>query len=541
MYPGGELFGIGRAAEAFGSDPEAYAAVQGDRTKQLIAQMLLARGMQQPQGQMVGRFYVPPSPWQHLGNLAQVGLGVGVMNAGDQKRVEMANEIRKRKAAEIEAFKSQMAPVPEVPPSHLPQGTPPTYQDSNLSEIIDQTGAFQAVGTPSVRPDSQSARNLVIDSMLDSRLPMPVPPSSTPPPMEYRPPVMTDPGMPPTQGPISPGTPARERTGPEQQANLLNAMTSFDNPVLRDTAKFIAQQQQAEEMKKMQNDLTLALTGIKQKGAETLEEKKAAGAQQLKATVSGDAVLSQAGQNTRTDLAKVQQISDLLQGLDPNSLEAKVLRDLQAKLSTHGAASSTTVNVDQGTPFVTELQKKTAGQVSDTHEAALTAQKSLGTITLVEDAIKTGKVVTGPSATPQVYLRQLGDVLGVGGKDNAEVLTNTRKAIQGMAQLQIDMSRQAQGQGAISDYERKLFEKASAGTDLTNVEITELLQGMKKVAHFTIALHQRNIGLIKKLPRGGEVLAPFMELQGIGATETPSQPSTVAPSISDDELLRKYQ
>jgi len=117
------MFGMGQAANAYGDNPEAYAALQGDRTKQLIAQMLLARGMQQPQGQMVGRFYVPASPLQHVGNLAQAGAGVAGMGMADQKRMEMAKQIQDRQKAEVDKFQQSIAPQPVQQPVQGP-GSP---------------------------------------------------------------------------------------------------------------------------------------------------------------------------------------------------------------------------------------------------------------------------------------------------------------------------------------------------------------------------------------------------------------------------------
>jgi hypothetical protein len=114
------LYGIGQAANAYDQDPEAYAAVQGDRTKQLIAQMLLSQGMQQPQGQMVGRFYVPPSPLQHVGNLAQAGVGAYLMHANDQKRMEMAKAIQDRQKKEVAEFQQSLAPKPVEQPVEGP-------------------------------------------------------------------------------------------------------------------------------------------------------------------------------------------------------------------------------------------------------------------------------------------------------------------------------------------------------------------------------------------------------------------------------------
>jgi hypothetical protein len=82
--------------------------------------MLLSQGMQQPQGQMVGRFYVPPSPLQHVGNLAQAGVGAYLMHANDQKRMEMAKAIQDRQKKEVAEFQQSLAPKPVEQPVEGP-------------------------------------------------------------------------------------------------------------------------------------------------------------------------------------------------------------------------------------------------------------------------------------------------------------------------------------------------------------------------------------------------------------------------------------
>lgn len=71
-----------------------------DRQRKL-AEMLIAQGQQQPQGQMVGNRFIPVAPTQNLANLFNTALGAYGMYQADQKAVDLANRIRQ---GEIDAF-----------------------------------------------------------------------------------------------------------------------------------------------------------------------------------------------------------------------------------------------------------------------------------------------------------------------------------------------------------------------------------------------------------------------------------------------------
>ncbi len=71
-----------------------------DRQRKL-AEMLIAQGQRQPQGQMVGNQFIPVAPTQNLANLFNTALGAYGMYQADQKALDLANRIRQ---GEIEAF-----------------------------------------------------------------------------------------------------------------------------------------------------------------------------------------------------------------------------------------------------------------------------------------------------------------------------------------------------------------------------------------------------------------------------------------------------
>jgi hypothetical protein len=71
-----------------------------DRQRKL-AELLIAQGQQQPQGQMVGGRFIPVAPTQNLANLLNTAIGAYGMYKADEKAVDLANRIRQ---GEIDAF-----------------------------------------------------------------------------------------------------------------------------------------------------------------------------------------------------------------------------------------------------------------------------------------------------------------------------------------------------------------------------------------------------------------------------------------------------
>lgn len=115
------MFGMGPAAQAASDDPEAFQLLQNERNRQILANMLLARGGAQPQGQMAGRFYVPPSPLQHVGNLAQMGMGAYLMGKSGEGFAGLAE---RRNEARKQAIQKYVADTQgeQVPERTLPEG-----------------------------------------------------------------------------------------------------------------------------------------------------------------------------------------------------------------------------------------------------------------------------------------------------------------------------------------------------------------------------------------------------------------------------------
>jgi hypothetical protein len=135
-------------------------------------------------------------------------------------------------------------------------------------------------------------------------------------------------------------------------------------------------------------------------------------------------------------------------------------------------------------------------------------------------------VVTGPGATPELFMRQLGEKLGVGGKDNADTLKRTRDLIQGSAALAVDGAAMLAGQGQITENERALVSKAaSVGQDLTPPEIKQLSGVLRKINRTKIEQHQ---SMLSKVDKQFSPFVPFYQV------DMPAGQGDV------DALVRKY-
>lgn len=194
-----------------------------------------------------------------------------------------------------------------------------------------------------------------------------------------------------------------------------------------------------------------------------------------------------------------------------------------------------------GIPLVTDTQKKTSGEIMSGlvdrvvkgSEKAAGAVRSLDSVSRIRQAMDTGNVNIGPGANITNVLGQIGNTFGITGKDSAEKLANTRQVIQGMAQLSLDAAAQMQGQGQLSNQERKLLENVSSGNigDLTAPEVGKLMDIMDRASRYTINTHNANTAKLSETdPNAGQYFiqapAPYKK------PEPPQQMRPVQPQPS---------
>jgi hypothetical protein len=149
-------------------------------------------------------------------------------------------------------------------------------------------------------------------------------------------------------------------------------------------------------------------------------------------------------------------------------------------------------------------------------------------------SLDTNKIFTGAGANQKLQAAQIGQMLGVTGNKTEEIVANTRTAIQGLAQLTLQGRKQMRGEGAITESEGALAQRAMSGdVSLTAGELRILANAAKRSAKFTYDQHQSMMGaLAKDSPNS----VPYYQIE--------VNPSIFATSSSDvrtkaDEIINK--
>jgi len=118
-------------ADQFGNlSPEEYQQQQEINRQQKMAQMLLSQ-TQQPQGQMVGNRFVPPSFFQNILPLVNAYQGRRLAEQGDVKAAALAEAIRNRGTQDLEQMLKLSKGTPE---QQVPQAGPPTEEMLNQGQ-----------------------------------------------------------------------------------------------------------------------------------------------------------------------------------------------------------------------------------------------------------------------------------------------------------------------------------------------------------------------------------------------------------------------
>jgi hypothetical protein len=149
-------------------------------------------------------------------------------------------------------------------------------------------------------------------------------------------------------------------------------------------------------------------------------------------------------------------------------------------------------------------------------------------------SLDTNKIFTGAGANQKLQAAQIGQMLGVTGGKTEEIVANTRTAIQGLAQLTLQGRKQMRGEGAITESEGALAQRAMSGdVSLTAGELRILANAAKRSAKFTYDQHQSMMGaLAKDSPNS----VPYYQIE--------VNPNIFATSSSDvrtkaDEIINK--
>lgn len=133
--------------------PEEALAQRAIARKQQIANILMNNGLQAAQtgGQMVGRFYVPPSWAQGVGGLGQILAGVLSSHALDQQGEALDQKQRQARAEAVQNYLAKRT-------AQTPVQSAPTETPSNLESLIAEANPQGESAAPMMNPVQGGAR-----------------------------------------------------------------------------------------------------------------------------------------------------------------------------------------------------------------------------------------------------------------------------------------------------------------------------------------------------------------------------------------------
>jgi hypothetical protein len=190
------------------------------------------------------------------------------------------------------------------------------------------------------------------------------------------------------------------------------------------------------------------------------------------------------------------------------------------------------------------LGKSGAGPVGEILKeskiAATGAIQTADAANRIISAVDTGKIIAGPSANVRLGIAQVSQLLGAGGKTQEEMIANSRQAMQGLAQLTLQGRKQMRGEGAITESESRLAERAMSGDiNFTAAEIKQLAQSARRSAKFTYQQHEGMINTLQADPQN-KGLVPYYQIQANPSIFEPQSSKARTPSAIQqqaDEII----
>jgi hypothetical protein len=372
--------------------PEQMLQQQQILRQQKMAEMLMEKGMQQPQGQMISGHYVAPSIFQNLAGLANTYVGQRGIEKADQAQIDLAKKLRADETAAMadyfqikegkpaEMFPAQAGPMPtggNIPLQESKAAVPPNPKSAYLNLSVDPRATPRLQNMAFTKLNEGPMKVGVDDVLLD----------------------------PFTMQPMYQGA-------GKQPDSIKYAIAIGQLPA--DPKTWTAQQAAYAKI--------------------LVESKASSGANKY----------------------------------DFSNMLGKSVSDIQ--------------------PMLIASKTATGGAIQQADAANRIIQ-----------AVDTNKIFTGAGANQKLQLAQIGSMLGATGDTAEQKIANTRQAIQGLAQLTLQGRKQMHGEGAITESEGTLAQRAISGdVSLTAAEIKQLAIAAKRSAKFTYDQHQSMMGALAK-------------------------------------------
>lgn len=165
---------------------------------------------------------------------------------------------------------------------------------------------------------------------------------------------------------------------------------------------------------------------------------------------------------------------------------------------------------------IVSMGKSIAGEVGpimkEAQAVATAAVKTEDSANRITQAIDSNKLFAGTGANARLGVAQIANTLGFGGDTLEAKIGNTRQAMQGLAELTLQGRQQMRGQGAITESESKLAERAISGDiNFTPGEIKQLAAAAKRSSAYTYDTYQSKLQSMAKNPDTAG-LVPYYEV-----------------------------
>lgn len=157
-----------------------------------------------------------------------------------------------------------------------------------------------------------------------------------------------------------------------------------------------------------------------------------------------------------------------------------------------------------GAPNVTTIMNKSiAGEIGpmmkEAQGIAQAAVKTEDSANRIVQAIDSNKIFTGTGANVRLGAAQVANTLNFGGQNLQEKIGNTRQVMQGLAELTLQGRQQMRGQGAITESESRLAERAISGDiSFTPVELKQLANAAKRSSEYAYGTYQTKLNEMAK-------------------------------------------
>ena len=185
-------------------------------------------------------------------------------------------------------------------------------------------------------------------------------------------------------------------------------------------------------------------------------------------------------------------------GADGQVVANQAYQDYAQRKAAAGAART---NVQINNKMGESLAGQIGPMMKESQGAADAAVKQVQAANTIDQALASGGVITGPGANARLTVTQWGDALGLGGADQKTKLENTRSALQGLAQLTLQGRQQMRGQGAITESESKLAERAISGDlSMSPTELRVLTNAARRAGQYVHQEHQRKVQAVSANP-----------------------------------------